>query len=407
MSTPSAVVEVIFGTSVAYGAQFVLGDPLEGILGTNVLGKFNRVDISNKVFQISVDRGRDDIFNAYQDGRAVVVFRDDTGDWNPQNPSSPLFGEILPFRQMRISANYDGTTTRVFTGWVQSFSWRWEPGLDFATVTLSCEDSFRLLNLAEVSTIAGSAAGDLTSDRITQILDAVDWPVPLRNIGSGTLTVQDDTGDVRTALAALQQAEQAELGAFYVDQLGRLTFEGQTALADRATGTPTSFDDTGGIDFNQLQIDLDDRDLANEVTRTIEGGTPQTVSDQNSIDRFFLRSDDLSGLILEADADALRNAEKVLRIRANPELRIESIGLNLADADQAKLGAAFNTQFNDPLQVTFTVPGGPISVRLIVDGISHRARPGSWQTTFRTGTPLLSRFILGSPQFGRLGINTL
>jgi hypothetical protein len=405
--TPTAIVEVIFGTSVAYGSQFVLGDPLEGILGVNVLGEFNRFDISDQVFQISVDRGRDDIFNSYQDGRAVVQFRDDTGNWNPQNESSPLFGQILPFRQMRISANYDGVTSRVFTGWVQSFSWRWEPGLNYATVTLNCEDSFRLLNLAEVTAVPGAATGDLTSERITQILDAVDWPVPLRNIGSGTLTVQNDNGEPRRALAALQQVEQAELGAFYVDQLGRVTFEGQTALANRATSTPTSFDDFGGIDFNRLQIDLDDRRLANEVTRTIEGGTPQTVRDQNSIDTFFLRSDDLDGLILEENADALRNAEKTLRVRANPQLRIESLGLNLAGADQAKLAAAFNTQFNDPLQMTFTAPGGPISVRLIVDGISHRARPGSWQTTFKTGTPLLSRFILGSSTFGRLGINTL
>ena len=405
--TPTAIVEVIFGTSVAYGSQFVLGDPLEGILGTNVLGTFNRFDVSNQVFAISVDRGRDDIFGSYQDGRAVVQFRDETGDWNPQNESSPLFGQILPFRQMRISANYDGTTTRVFTGWVQSFNWNWQPGLDYAIVTLNCDDSFRLLNLAEVAAIPGAAAGDLTSERITQILDAVDWPVPLRNIGSGTLTVQNDASTVRTALAALQQVEQAELGAFYVDQMGRLTFEGQTALADRATSTPTSFDDIGGIDFNSLQINLDDTQLANEVTRTIEGGTPQTVSNQNSIDTFFLRSDDISGLILEQDADALRNAEKTLRVRANPELRIESLGLNLVGADTAKLSAAFNTQFNDALQLSVTVPGGPINLRLIVDGISHRASPGNWQTTFKTGTPLLSRFILGSSTFGRLGINTL
>jgi hypothetical protein len=405
--TPTAIVEVIFGTSVAYGAQFVLGDPLEGILGTNVLGEFNRFDISNQVFAVSVDRGRDDIFESYQDGRAVVQFRDDTGDWNPQNESSPLFGEILPFRQMRISANYDGTTSRVFTGWVQSFSWRWEPGLDYATVTLRCEDSFRLLNLAEVAAIPGAAAGDLTSERITQILDAVDWPLPLRNIGPGTLTVQNDAAAVRTALAALQQVEQAELGAFYVDRMGRLTFEGQTALANRATSTPTSFDDIGGIDFNRLRVDLDDKQLANEVTRTIAGGTPQTVKDQNSIDTFFLRSDDLDGLILEEDADALRNAEKTLRVRANPELRIESLGLNLVGANTAKLTAAFDTQFNDPIELAVNVPGGPINVRLIVDGISHRATPGSWETTFRTGTPLLSRFILGSSTFGRLGINTL
>jgi hypothetical protein len=403
--TPTAEVELIFGTSVAYGSSLVLGDAAEGILGTNVLGNFLKVNLSDQVYAMSVRRGRDDIFASYKNGSATVQFRDFTGRFNPENTSSDLFGEILPFRQVRIFANADDRY-QIFAGWVQSWDWRYEPGQPYADVVLDCTDSFRLFNLADIDSIPGATAGDLTSTRVTQILDAVDWPPQLRNIGTGTLTVQAAAADSKTVLALLQQCETAELGALFVDEQGRLTFEGQTELANRAVAPPLRFSSTDE-EFSAIDVKLDDRQLANQVSFRNVDGITQTVEDTDSIDKFFLRTRSTTGLILEDDQDALDNANKVLRVRSEPTLRVEGISVNMIGADAGRNAAVFARELNDSIEVSLDAPGGDIDLTLIINEIEHTASPGTWTTKFSTERPLLTRFILDSDTYGILGTSTL
>ena len=403
--TPTAEVELIFGTSVAYGSSFVLGDPAEGILGTNALGTFKKVNITEQLYRMSVRRGRDDIFSSYKNGTATIQFRDFTGRFNPENTSSDLFGEILPFRQVRIFANADDRY-QIFAGWVQSWDWRYQPGQQYAVVNVACTDSFRLFKLASIDSIPGASAGDLTSTRVTQILDAVDWPPQLRNIGTGTLTVQAPSTDTTDVLSVLQQCEAAELGALFVDESGRLTFEGQTELANRAVAPPLRFSSTDEA-FSAIDVMLDDRQLANDVTFERAGGTPQTVQDLDSIEKFFIRSRSETGLILETDQYALDNANKVLRVRSDPTLRVEGITVNMVGADAGRNAAVFARELNDSLEVSLDAPGGAIDLTLIINDIEHTASPGTWQTKFSTEPPLLTRFILGNNTYGILGTSTL
>jgi hypothetical protein len=403
--TPTAEVELIFGTSVAYGSSFVLGDAAEGILGTNALGEFLKVNVSNQVYAVAVRRGRDDIFSNYKNGSATVQFRDFTGRFNPENSSSDLFGQILPFRQVRIFGVAD-ERYQIFSGWVQSWDWRYAPGQAFADVTVQCTDSFRLFNLADIDTIPGGLLGDLTSDRVTQILDAVDWPAQLRNVGTGTLTVQAPATGTNSVLSLLQQCETAELGALFVDETGRLTFEGQTELANRAVAAPLRFG-AAEQQFTAIDVMLDDRQLANEVTFENAGGVAQTVQDLASIEQFFIRSQSTTGVILEEDSDALGNANKVLRVRSEPALRVESIAVNMVDADDTRNAAIFGRELNDSIEVSLAAPGGVISLALIINEIEHTATPGAWATRFSTERPLLTRFILGNPTYGILGTSTL
>jgi hypothetical protein len=152
---------------------------------------------------------------------------------------------------------------------------------------------------------------------------------------------------------------------------------------------------------------LDDRQLANEVTFENAGGVAQTVQDLASIEQFFIRSQSTTGVILEEDSDALGNANKVLRVRSEPALRVESIAVNMVDADDTRNAAIFGRELNDSIEVSLAAPGGVISLALIINEIEHTATPGAWATRFSTERPLLTRFILGNPTYGILGTSTL
>jgi len=134
------VVQIRLGTGAGFGDVFVLGDLDDGILGENILGTTQSqvVDISSTVQRISIRRGRDRMFEQYSPGQGVVQFLDFTGDWNPDNSSSPYYGQILPMRQVKVSTTYDGTAYQLFTGFITSWDWSWaDQSADYAIVTVN------------------------------------------------------------------------------------------------------------------------------------------------------------------------------------------------------------------------------------------------------------------------------
>lgn len=265
--TPIARVEIVFGTGVGFGDSLVMGDPENGLLGTNVLGDFEIVEITEEVYQVDIERGRDDVFGVFNAGAAFIEFYDRSGDWNPQNQNSPYFGRISPTRQVRIWANHLGTNYRLFTGWVKEYEWQYEPGQDFARVNIECVDSFRIFNLAEIDTVPGAQLGDSTGDRITQILDLLGWPSALRDIDGGEESVRADSGTLRKSLDVMQTLAEAELGSFYVDPDNAVVFRDRTATATANTlADPLEFgDQAGAVPFNLLELRLNDAELYNDV----------------------------------------------------------------------------------------------------------------------------------------------
>lgn len=407
--TPS--VEIRLGVGAGWGDPLVLGDAADGILGTNVLGQstIQVVDVSPTVQQISIRRGRDRMFEHYTPGQATVQFQDFTGDWNPDNTSSPYFGKILPMRQVRIHTTYGGTNYYLYTGFITSWDWNWaDQAADYAIVTIQCVDAFRLLQLSNITTVAGAATNDLPGTRINEILDQVYWPTSLRDIDLGDIELQNDPGDLRNALTACQTIEETDLGAFFIGPNGYVNYISRAALAQMATGTATTFDDDGtDISYQDLDVNLDETELANEVTFARLGGTDQTASDATSISEYFLRSYYASGLMMKDNAAALGQANLVLQYRKDPRIRVDSITLDLSSVS-SRVVPGLNLDIGDPIIVNRTFANNTrFDARVIVNGVSHDITPERWTTTFTTAYPLSTAFILDSVQFGILGTNTL
>jgi len=402
-------VEIRFGTGAGFGNALVLGSPSQGILGTSVLGTSAAlpVDVTSQVTSLNIRRGRDRIFDHYDSGVAVLELYDDTGDLNPENPSGPYYGDILPLRQIRISASYSGNDYYLFSGYITSWDYTYPQGADLARVNIVANDGFRLLNLAEVDTIAGASAGQDTGDRVADVLAAAGWPSSQTTISTGSVTVQDDPGGIRQALTVLQQLEDTELGALYMDAAGNAVFKSKDALSQQATTTKTYFDDTNtNIQYQAIDVTLDDTDLANDVTVTRVGGTAQNAQDATSISNYYRRSLSRTGLLMETDTQALSQANSILNARKSVGLLIRSIGIDCSSPSN-RVAAALELDIGDPIQVTRTTVGGPITADLTVQGVTHQITPGTWFTTFTTAIPLGTAFVLGSSEFGILGTSTL
>lgn len=405
------VVQIRLGTGASFGDVLVLGDLSEGILGTNILGTsiVQVADVSSTTQRISIRRGRDRMFEEYTPGQAVVQFQDFNGDWNPQNTNSPYYNQILPMRQIRISTDYLGVGYNLFTGFITAWDWSWpDQAADYALVTVYAIDAFRLLELSNITTITGEANKDLPGERIDLILDEIGWPSSLRAIGLGDTELQGDHGELRSALEAIQTIEQSDLGAFFIDANGYATYLSRSELSIRAASTPVTFDDDGtDVAYQDLDINLDETELANQVTFTRYGGSAQTVIDQPSIDQYFLRSYDRSDLMMETNAIALTRANQVLNYRKDPRLRVDSITLDVSSVSN-RVVPALDLDIGDPIVVNRTVAAGTgFNLRITVNGITHDITPDRWTTTFTTAYPLSTAFILGSSEFGILGTNTL
>ena len=405
------VVEIRLGTGPGFADVFILGDAADGILGQNVLGtaSVQIVDVSSTVQRISIRRGRDRMFEEYTPGQAIIQFQDFTGDWNPDNTLSPYYGQIKPMRQVRIHTTYSGTAYYLYTGFITSWDWEWpDQAADYAIVTIQCVDSFRLLQLSTITTVAGTANKDLPGTRIGKILDQIEWPAQLRAIDTGDTELQNDPGTQRSALNALQLIEQSDLGALFMDGNGFVTYLSRNTLSQRATQTAVTFDDDGtDVAYQNLDINLDETELANQVSFTREGGSIQTVSDAASIDEYFLRSYTRTGLMMETNATALARATQVLAYRKEPRLRVDSITLDLSSVSNRVI-PALDLDIGDPIIVRRQMAAGTgFDLRVTINGVNHDITPERWTTRFSTAYPLSTAFILGSSQFGILGTNTL
>jgi hypothetical protein len=408
--TPTVVMRL--GTGAGFGIPLILGDASTGILGTNVLASANAefVEITDEVQRISITHGRDRQFETYLPGTCIIQFLDFNGDWNPANTSGPYYGKIKPMALVRVETEYQSTGYFLFTGYISSWDYTWpDQSSPYAIVTIQAIDAFRVLQLANIDDVPGAANKDLPGERINLILDAVGWPSTLRNIDDGDTELENDPGGFRSALQAIQTIEQSDLGAFFIDHGGKATYYSRVTLSQlAATANPYEFDDTGtNIQYQDIDVNFDETELANEVTFTRLSGQPQTVSDSDSIDEYFLRSYNRSGLMMETNSLALARATSVLAYRKQPRIRIDNFTLDMS-SDTSRVEPGLALEIGQPVIVTKSMAGGTdISLRLSIQGHTSDITPDRWITTFTTAYPLSTAFILGSTEFGILGTNTL
>jgi hypothetical protein len=411
MAIPVINALINFSTGPSFAETFLLDT---GVLGTSVLGDTATiiVDVSNQVNRIETNRGRTALSDQFQTGAATLRLVDQNGDFNPQNVTGPYYNLLTPMKKVQISATYDNEVYPIFSGFITSYvtTYPGESGEDVAITTIQAVDAFRLAQLAQISTVTDSTAGQLSGTRINKILDEIDWPTIMRDVDAGLTTMQADPGTNRTALAALTTVATSEYGALYVDAVGNFIFQDRSVTAGSIGGTPTVFADNGtGIDYFDASWILNDTLIFNKATITRAGGSPMVAENADSITKYFLHSYFLDNLLMQTDAVALDYAEAYVASRAETSIRVDSIVLDLYTNNyDSGIIAALDLDFFDPITVITTQPGGStLEKTLQIFGVRMNITPNSWKTTFTTLEPVIDAFILNNSIYGTLGYNVL
>jgi hypothetical protein len=410
MTLPVINAIINFSTGPSFAQAMILG---EGILGTNILSDSAAVivDVSDVVDTIQTNRGRNPQADQFQTGTLTLRIVDQNGDFNPQNPSGPYFGLLDPMRKVAISATYNSVTYPIFSGFITSYNTTTpKNALDVVYTTITAVDAFRLAQNAQIATVTGATAGDLSGTRINQILDQIGWPTSMRDVDAGLTTLQADPGTARTSLAAMQTVTLSEYGALYVDATGSFVFQDRNVTTSSIGGTPTVFNDNGtNIGYFDAVWRLDDTLVFNAASITRTGGTTQLAIDQASIDKYFTHSYNQQNLLMQTDAAALDYAQAYVASRKETSIRCDAITLDLyTDNYNAGIIAALDLDFFDPITITTNQPGSStLTKTLQVFGVAMAITPNSWKTTLTTLEPIIDGFILDSSLYGVLDTGVL
>ena len=413
MSLPATInVSFDFSNGPIYGIPFTLDDPINGILGNNVLSENSSdiVDLSSVAGRISIRRGRNIYADQFEAGNAVVRVYDQNGDWNPENVSSPYFGKLQPLRKLRISAEYNGNIFYLFSGYTTKYNYSYPKGQEIGYVDISAEDAFRIFNMAAISTVTGASAGQSTGTRIDKILDTVSWPTSMREIETGDSTCQADPSTNRSVLDALKRVEGTEYGAFYIDPEGDAVFKSRSTVTEAISAAPTIFNQDGsGINYANLKFAFDDRLIINQVAAQRVGGVEQTAISLSSIDQYFTHSVRLQDLLNETDNEVLDLASAYVASHKETSIRIDEMTLDLTTPNySAGVQAGLSLDYFDVVQITNDQQGGSsLTKTLEIMGIAHDITPNTWQVRFSTQEPIIDGFILGSSISGIIGTNSL
>lgn len=411
MAVPTLNAFINFSTGPGFAQAMILN---QGILGTNVLADSASVivDVSSQIDGVTTRRGRNAEADQFQTGTCTLRIVDQAGDFNPMNPSGPYYGLLDPMRKLQITATYNGITYPIFSGFITGYQTitPQESNDNVTYTTITAVDAFRLAQNAQISTVAGTSAGQLSGARINAILDAISWPATMRDIDAGQTSMQADPGTPRTALAACQTVTTSEYGAFYVDASGSFVFQDRALTSSSIAGTPTVFSDAGGgiLYFDAAWV-LNDVLVYNQANVTRTGGTTQVASNAASIAKYFLHSYTQTGLLMETDAVALQYAQAYVASRAETTVRCDAIVLDLYTENyDAGIVAALSLDYFDPITVITSQPGSStLTKTLQIFGVAMTINPNKWRVQFITLEPILDSFILNSTQYGVLDTSSL
>ena len=412
MTLPAQIaVSFDFSSGATFGTGFVIGDAKNGVLGVSRLGESDvvlpTVDLTPDVYQIAIRRGRNIQRDTYEEGTATVRVLDPLSYFNPQNTSSPYYGYLSPLRKVRISATTATAEDFLFSGYVTEYKYTYPTGQETGYVDLICSDGFRLFQMANIQTVTDSGAGQDTGTRIGKILDQVSFPSSMRTIATGLNTCVADPATTRTSLAAIKNAEFSETGAFYMDGSGTAVFKNRTQVMSSLAATPIEFDQTTGIPYKNLKYSFDDKLIINTATFTRVGGSPVTVTDTSSVNKYFPHGITQDNLVAQTDTIVENIAREYIATRKETTIRIDEMVVDLLDP-AVPTDTMIGMEFFDNLKITNVQPDGSTIVKTLqCQGINWDITPNKMTATITTLEPIADGFIVGSSTYGIIGVSTL
>jgi hypothetical protein len=192
-----------------------------------------------------------------------------------------------------------------------------------------------------------------------------------------------------------------------MDGSGTAVFKSRAEVSSSLAAEPIEFNQTGGIPYQNIKYAFDDKLIINSSTFTRVGGTPITVYDQTSIDKYFPHSITQDNLIAQTDEIVTNIARAYVATRKETTIRIDELTVDLLDP-AVPTNTIIGLQFFDNLKITNTQPDGSTIVKTLqCQGLSWNITPNRMTAVITTLEPILDSFIIGSSTYGIIGVSTL
>lgn len=264
-----------------------------------------------------------------------------------------------------------------------------------------------------------AGAGDLTGDRISRVLDLIDWPATLRDITSGQTILSESKAVGEVPLTYLRLVAETEQGVLseghdddgkirFQDRSGRLSDPRSATVQTLFSDDPTDIASNNAVVYTDVGLPTDDRPVANIVTVQWPG-TEVVATDQASVDTYGEIPHSVDTILTsrdEAENLALWLLDEQSAATAN---RVQSVTLtpsamNGTAADRAWT-ACLKSKVGDRVQVRHTPTGSGTEIdhEAWIIGIEHKADSGAghWETVLRLApATTASYWLLGTSQLG-------
>ena len=405
MAVPTLSVQLSLDASSYGNTFFTLDSATRGVLdgATYKLGGEFYTDITSYAQTITTNRGRSRELDRYATGQASVSFQNQDRTFDPSNSSSTLYPNIVPRRPIRITAN----GSAIYQGYVDDWNLDYNVSGE-SDASATCIDGFGILSKQTLA--AATATAQLSGARIAAVLakPEVNWPLSLQAVDAGQQTLQADViAQDENALTYLQLVEASEPGSFFMSADGKATFKDRNTAA--VVGSVTLSDDGTGIPYNEVQVAYGTELLYNRVVITRVGGVAQTANSTTSQATYGIAALDQSGLLIDSDTNSLSLANYLLGQYATPELRFDSVTIELSALSTANQNTLIGLELTNVIVVKFQPnrTGTRISQNCEIIGIAHQIRPDSHRITLKLASTVGVAFVLNSLAYGVLDTNSL
>jgi predicted RecA/RadA family phage recombinase len=405
MALPARKVELGFDGN-GPGSFFVLDDPTAGVLDNTqyVLAGAAYYDVTQYVKSISINRGKNRELDRFNAGSLNVQFNNQNRYFDPTNTSSPFYGQIVPRREVRVTA---GTVVQ-FYGLVDDWDLDYSiTGLSDASLTAF--DGFS--RLAGQTLTAGTATPQLSGARINAVLNdsGVQWPSTARAIDAGGQTLQADVIAVGTnAIQYINTIEQSEPGIFFIDKSGNATFRDRNRLYASSNAVVLS-DDGSGIPYADIKVNYGSELLYNQAELTRLNGGVAVADDLLSQSTYGVRTYEAADLLMDTDTALGELAVRLVSQYADPEYRFESLSVVMSKLSEAQQNSILGLEIGSICRIKFQ----PNKVGAVIDkyaqviGVQNQMSIADHRVVLAFQTIDAAYFVLDDPAFGLLDYNSL
>ena len=404
---PAPDVKVELGLNLGQGDpfSFVLDDAIRGELDNTdfTLGGERFFDISDRLVTTSIRRGKSQALDRIDAGVVAITVDNSDRTFDPLYPDGPFFGQLIPRRSVRISAN----NQPVFRGFIDDFDIQYEPGKQ-SVVRIDVSDALSVLANSGLEEFTPDS--ELSGARINAVLDRpeVAWPEELREIDPGNSVMLDvDVQEGTGTLEYLQLVSSSEFGDIFIGKAGRIIFRERNAVPNVPDLTfSDELADASEIQFADVNIVFGSENLYNRISLENADLFPEEAfaEDEDSQIIFGPRTFQQSGLLVQEPEQLQFLANFLLARFKEPQYRFEAVTVVLDTLTTENQDRVLDLEIGDIVNVRFEPSDIPPAIEQLVKiiGINHDWNPANKNITFALERLDFAIFILDNEVLGVL-----